>query len=108
MRKLLAGGAVVAVAVLGPIAAAAPAAADPGFCGVRVDGPSFVPSTLPAGLNGYYVYTAKNQCRRSVAMTAVILTRPNFCETFAPGEVRSFNSVGNDRNWTMTTCSDGS
>ncbi|MER7843813.1 hypothetical protein ABTZ03_07675 [Kitasatospora sp. NPDC096077] len=79
---------------------AGPAAADPGFCGVRVDGPTIVPGVA------LYAYRVRNKCGDAHAFKVYFpeIGRSTFCETIDPYESYSYTYMGETTWWEVRNC----
>jgi hypothetical protein len=80
--------------------AAAPASADPGSCGVRVD-------SYPAGgLQQNYV--VRNRCTRAYNFAVILPSASKQaypgCQTLQGGETKTYWAVIVDSNWYITLC----
>ena len=80
--------------------AAAPASADPGSCGVRVD-------SYPAG-GLQYNYVVRNKCTRAYNFAVILpsASRQAYpgCQTLQAGETKTYWAVIADPNWYITVC----
>jgi uncharacterized protein YbjQ (UPF0145 family) len=79
---------------------AAPASADPGSCGVRVD-------SYPAG-DLQYNYIVRNKCARAYNWAVILPSASKQaypgCQTLQGGETKTYWSVIADGNWYISLC----
>jgi hypothetical protein len=100
----LAGTIIVASASLGlGGSGSAPAAqADPGFCGVRVAGPTYVgpPTKL------VWAYTVRNTCERTIQFRVYLRTpgRYTLCSAIDPHGYHTYTIGSADTNWEVRVC----
>jgi hypothetical protein len=101
---MFAVGALLAASAGVAVAGAAPAAADPGFCGVRFD-------FQQAGRQ--VIYTVHNKCDRAwsfrvwlpgVNRYAYAGTSEGACLSIPPGGYAHYTDTWPDRNWLVRNC----
>lgn len=87
---------------LGSTASVPAAHADPGFCGIRSAGPTYVgpPTTL------VWAYTVRNKCGTTHRFR-VYLPQPrrySLCSSVDPGGYHTYTIGSADPNWEVRTC----
>ena len=92
-RKLAALIAVVG----GMLVATTPVHADSGFCGVRVEGPTYAGS-------GQFAYTIRNKCRHRHRFAIRVYGRRSRCRRVDPHAHATYLSSGADPNWRIVNC----
>lgn len=77
-----------------------PAPADPGFCGVRVQGPTLIPNTYD------FAYTMQNKCDYAINFHIVLpgSGRASDCAAVGPFASHTFSMAADDGNWYIETC----
>ena len=93
----MAGVAVVVALFAAAALGSAPAQADPGFCGVRVQGPTFAGGLMNA-------YTIRNKCRRTHRFAIRAYGRRTRCRSVWPRAYATFLSAYADPNWRIVNC----
>ena len=75
--------------------AQAPASADPGFCGVKVN---------TQGYSGGFLYTGRNKCSYTIRVTAALHGHGLQCVSMPGGTYYTWWSVTLDRAWVLRNC----
>ena len=93
------GGLLAAAALVGGIgvAEAGPAAADPGFCGVRHAGPD-------QGVDLWMIYTVHNKCGYWINVQVVVQGQATPCGQVAPYDNGHFLSYRSSNDWYVKAC----
>ncbi|GAA1663494.1 hypothetical protein [Fodinicola feengrottensis] len=109
MRSTFRKGTSLACALLAAAAIIAtlpvqPAAADPGFCGVRVQGPYPDPNSNPTGANGIFTYLAKNKCSIGWSFKVVFVHGSEIpCAYIGPYALHTYSAIWAD-DWNLVVC----
>ncbi|MGW2394919.1 hypothetical protein ACWCYY_00010 [Kitasatospora sp. NPDC001664] len=99
------GKALLAAALASPLLVLAPAttaSADPGFCGVRVAGPT----PINGGDVPYFAYRVHNKCGSAHNFKVYIPEsgRSTFCESIDPYGDRTYVYAGSSTSWEVRSC----
>ncbi|MER5635703.1 hypothetical protein ABT095_01960 [Kitasatospora sp. NPDC002227] len=102
-RRLAQG--LLAAALASPLLVLAPAttaSADPGFCGVRVDGPE----PVSHGDAPYFAYLVRNKCSSAHRFQVYFpqLGRSTFCESVDPYGTYTYIYAYDTNSWEIRSC----
>ncbi|MEU7863253.1 hypothetical protein [Nonomuraea sp. NPDC049141] len=77
--------------------------ADPGFCGVRVQGPTPITG---GGTFYYWAYTVRNKCGYGLNLLVHLPGngRDTSCNYVLPGGYQTYTYPADDSNWTIRAC----
>jgi hypothetical protein len=57
------------------------------------------------GIDGFYVYTIRNQCGSPANLTIKFGSSPSpYCRTVGPHAEETYSSLDADPNWTIISC----
>lgn len=99
------GKALLAAVLASPLLVLAPAttaSADPGFCGVRVDGPT----PINGGDVPYFAYRVNNKCGSALSFEVYFpqLGRGTFCESIDPYGDYTYVYAADTTWWEVRSC----
>jgi len=75
---------------------ASPAQADPGFCGVRHDGPDHHGSG--------FLYVVRNKCGAAIRVRIVVQGINLYCQTISAYSYGAWTTIRYDVYWTVRSC----
>lgn len=101
LRRMLALAMTVGCVAAAMVALPGASSADSGFCGVRVQGPTYVPGTF-----SIYAYTIRNKCGSGHHFRVHLVTagRYTVCQYVGPYAYQTYNVGYESPTWTVVTC----